>query len=166
MKNFSIISAMDENRGIGYENQLPWHLPADLKHFKEVTMGGTVIMGRKTWDSLPAAYRPLKGRLNIVVSRSQVELPEGTLLAHSLDEALELAQKHGADRKTFVIGGATLYAEAIKHSNCEKLILTEIEGTADCDVFFPTIPAHFKIKTLSDEMEEKGFTFRFVLYRK
>lgn len=157
--DFAIIAAMDENRGIGKNNQLPWHLSADLKHFAATTKGGTVIMGRKTWESLPEAYRPLKDRLNIVVSRSDLELPEGVKLAHSLDEALEVAEE-----KTFVIGGATLYAEAIQHPNCRELILTEVEGSVDCDAFFPEIPAGFLMKEMSEEMEEKGFTFRFVRY--
>lgn len=156
---------MDENRGIGKDNQLPWHLSADLKHFAATTKGGTVIMGRKTWDSLPVAYRPLKDRLNIVVSRAELSLPDGVLLAHSLDEALELAEQHGADRKAFVIGGAMLYAEAIEHPACKELNLTEVEGSVDCDAFFPQIPAGFKMKTVSDEMEEKGITFRFVTYQ-
>lgn len=162
MKNFSIISAMDENRGIGKDNQLPWHLSADLKHFAATTKGGTVIMGRKTWDSLPAAYRPLKDRLNIVVSRAELSLPDGVLLAHSLDEALELAEQHGADRKAFVIGGAMLYAEAIEHPNCEELILTEIEGTADCDAFFPEIGKIWQINSESARMEEGGILFKFI----
>lgn len=164
MKNFSIIAAMDESRGIGKNNGLPWHISADLKHFAASTKGGTVIMGRKTWDSLPSAYRPLKERLNIVVSRSELSLPEGVLLAHSLDEALELAEQHGGDRKAFVIGGATLYAEAITHAACNELMLTELEGHADCDVFFPEIPADFLMKEMSEKMEENGFTFRFVRY--
>ncbi len=159
--DFAIIAAMDESRGIGKNNDLPWHLSADLKHFASVTKGGTVIMGRKTWDSLPEAYRPLKERLNIVVSRSDLELPEGVKLAHSLDEALALAEG-----KTFVIGGATLYAEAIQHPDCRQLILTEVEDEVDCDAFFPEIPADFRMKEMSEEMEEKGFTFRFVTYKK
>ncbi len=156
---FAIIAAMDENRGIGKNNQLPWHLSADLKHFAAATKGGTVIMGRKTWESLPEPYRPLKDRLNIVVSRSDLELPQGVKLAHSLDEALEQAEG-----KTFVIGGATLYAEAIQHPECRELILTEVEGSVDCDAFFPEIPTDFTMKEMSEEMEEKGFTFRFVRY--
>lgn len=159
MTTFAIIAAMDENRGIGKDNKLPWHLSADLKHFAAVTKGGTVIMGRKTWESLPEAYRPLKERLNVVVSRGELELPEGVKLAHSLDEALE-----AAEGKTFVIGGATLYAEAIQHPACRELILTEVEGSVDCDAFFPEIPAGFLMKEMSEEVEEKGFTFRFVKY--
>lgn len=158
--NFTIIAAMDENRGIGKNNGLPWHLSADLKHFSTTTKGGTVIMGRKTWDSLPEQYRPLKERLNIVISRSELALPEGVKLAHSLDEALKQAEG-----KSFVIGGASLYAEAIQHPACKELLLTEIEGTTDCDAFFPEIPAGFLMKEMSEEIEEKGQIFRFVTYR-
>lgn len=159
--NFSIISALDLNRGIGYENRLPWHLSADLKHFKEVTSGNTVIMGRKTWDSIPEKYRPFKDRLNIVISRGEQDLPEGVLLAHSLDEALELAEKHGFKedgtlRKAFVIGGATLYAEAIQHPNCKELILTHIEAHFECDTFFPVLPKDFKVDS---DVEEKSEAF-------
>jgi dihydrofolate reductase len=164
VKNFSIIAAMDENRGIGKDNGLPWHLSADLKHFASVTKGGVVIMGRKTWESLPEAYRPLKERLNIVISRGEQTLPEGVLLAHSLDEALALAEQNAPEQKAFVIGGASLYAEAILHPACHELFLTEVEGTVDCDAFFPEIPAGFLMKEISEEMEEKGFTFRFVRY--
>ena len=159
--NFSIISALDQNRGIGKSHGLPWPLSADLKHFSETTKGGTVIMGRKTWDSLPEKYRPLPGRLNIVVSRGDLALPEGTLLAHSLDEALTLADPA---RKTFVIGGATLYAEAIQHPVCNELILTEIEGTFDCDAFFPEIPSRFH-RTEANAAEEDGLKFEFVVWK-
>lgn len=159
--NFSIISGLDQNRGIGKNNGLPWHLSADLKHFAATTKGGTVIMGRKTWESLPEQYRPLKERLNIVVSRNDVQLPEGTLLAHSLDEALTLADPN---RKAFVIGGATLYAEAIRHSACNELLLTEIEGTFDCDAFFPEIPARFK-RIQAIPGEENGIKFEFAVWK-
>jgi len=164
--NFSIISALDQNRGIGKSNGLPWHLAADLKHFAATTKGATVIMGRKTWESLPEKYRPLPGRLNIVVSRGEVAFSEDetlraqTFLAHSLDEALSLAEQHGPDRKAFVIGGATLYAEAIQHPACNELILTEIEGTFDCDAFFPELPEKFKL-TGEELAEENGFVLHF-----
>ena len=119
-------------------------------------------MGRKTWESLPEKYRPLPGRLNIVVSRSDLALPEATRLAHSLDEALTLADPV---RKAFVIGGATLYAEAIQHSACKELILTEIEGTFDCDAFFPEIPKPFYRKEISSS-EENGLHYCFTEWTK
>ena len=171
--NFTIISALDLNRGIGYENRLPWHLSADLKHFKETTLGGTVIMGRKTWDSIPEKFRPFKERLNIVISRGEVNLPDGVLLAHSLDEALELAQVHAPDRKAFVIGGASLYAEAIQHKGCDELILTHVEGEYLVDTYFPEYEDRFeeidpkRPLELSVEESEVGTTYyRFAVYRR
>lgn len=163
-KTFSIISAIDKNRGIGKNNGLPWHLSADLKHFSEITKGGTVIMGRKTWESLPEKYRPLPERSNIVVSRTELTLPEGTRLAHSLEEALKIAAHPLVEtlHKTFVIGGATLYAEAIHHPACEELLLTEIEETFDCDAFFPDIAAEWK-NTQSSPLQTEGsihFSFK------
>lgn len=171
MMNFTIISALDKNRGIGKNIRLPWDLRTDLRHFANTTKGNTVIMGRKTWDSLPVPFRPLKGRLNIVISRGDVELPEGVFLAHSLDEALQLAEKNdqnedGSKRKAFVIGGATLYAEAIQHPHCEELILTEIEGTFDCDAFFPKFKEAWVLKEESELSEEGGIQFQFKTYRK
>ena len=164
--DFTLIAAIDEERGIGKNNQLPWHLSTDLKHFASSTKGGTVIMGRKTWDSIPEKYRPFKERLNIVVSRSEQNLPEGVLLAHSMEEALALADEHGPDRKTFVIGGATLFNDSIENPHCTELNMTELEGTFDCDTFFPMIPPSFRMKEMSEEMEENGITFRFVRYVK
>lgn len=162
--NFAIIAAMDQNRGIGKNNALPWRLSADLRRFKEITEGGTVIMGRKTWESLPEAFRPLKNRLNIVVSRGEVDLPEGVLLAHSLDESLALAQEHAAQKKAFVIGGATLYAEAIRHPACNELHLTFLDGSFGCDAFFPEIPPHFNKFESSDLLGAEGLTFHFAHY--
>lgn len=166
MKDFSIISALDENRGIGKSNGLAWHLAADLKHFAETTKGGTVIMGRKTWESLPERYRPLPGRKNIVVSRGDIKLPGDVFLVHSLDEALVCAEEKVPRLKVFIIGGATLYAEAIQHTACEELLLTEIEGVFDCDAFFPEIPSNFKKSEESELQEENSIRFRFVTYRK
>lgn len=169
--NFSIISAMDLNRGIGYENRLPWHIPADLKHFKEVTTGNTVIMGRKTWESIPEKYRPFKDRLNIVISRSEHDLPEGVLLAHSLDEALSLAEENAPDRKAFVIGGATLYAEAIQHPKCQELLLTHVEGEYLVDTYFPEFESTFQevekktpIELLAQEDGDTTTYYRFARY--
>jgi len=168
--NFSIISAMDEHRGIGKANGLPWHLSADLKHFAATTKNGTVIMGRKTWESLPDAFKPLKNRLNIVISRGDYEMPEGVLLAHSLDEALNFAGNINPVEKAFVIGGASLYAEAILHPLCNELFLTEVSGVFDCDAFFPEILDDFKKaeegELLSEESTDGKINFRFARYMK
>ena len=166
--NFALIAAMDEARGIGKGGTLPWRLPKDLAYFNKVTMGtgkNAVIMGRATWDSLPAAHRPLPGRVNIVVSRNaELVLPAAVRRASSLEEALTIAKNAHAE-KAFVIGGAKVFAEAISHPECSELYITEVHGTFACDTFFPKIdPSRFK-KTASSEMhEQNGIKFSFVKY--
>lgn len=160
MNSFTIISAMDLNRGIGKDGVMPWHLSEDLKHFARTTKGGTVIMGRKTWESIPERYRPFSERFNIVISRQEdYEVPEGVLLVHSLEEALEAAQD-----KTFVIGGGNLYAQAIQLEECEELILTMINETYDVDTYFPEIPGHFKQVEATPFQEENGLEFAFIRF--
>lgn len=175
---FSIIAAMDTHRGIGMQNRLPWRLKGDLKHFSDVTTAtqegfrNAVIMGRKTWESLPENSRPLKNRLNVVLSRSPQKLPEDVIGAASLDEAFEkLREKQGpASRggltldRIFVIGGANLYAQAVVHPDCEKLYITEVLAEFPCDAFFPEIPAGFIKKEISETHEENGISYRFTVY--
>ena len=131
----AMIAALAENRVIGLDNRMPWHLPADLKHFKATTLGKPIIMGRKTWDSLG---RPLPGRLNIVVSRQpdlQLEGAEvfGNLVA-ALERAGQWAREQGVD-ELMLIGGAQLYAEALPLA--ERLYLTRIALSPEGDAFFP-----------------------------
>jgi dihydrofolate reductase len=166
MKNFTIIAAMDLNRGIGKDNDLPWHLSADLKHFARTTTGNTVIMGGNTWISIPEKYRPFKNRLNIVISHlDDFPLPDGVLLAHSIEEALTLAEAHRPDGKAFIIGGGYLFKTSITHDNCEELILTEIQHEFDVDTYFPELPVHFTRVEESKEQEEKDIRFKFVTYK-
>ena len=166
MQSFAIIAAMDEKRGIGKENQLPWHLPSDLKHFAELTRGTVVIMGRKTWESLPEKHRPLKGRLNMVLSRSRdLHLGEEVLLAQDLEAAFAQIEQHfkgSSAPKVFVIGGATLYAEAIHHSYCTELFLTEVKGEFNCDAFFPELPQDFELQELDPWQKDAEVEFRFL----
>ncbi|MBI5405411.1 MAG: dihydrofolate reductase, partial [Candidatus Kerfeldbacteria bacterium] len=119
---FTIISAIDEARGIGRQGGLPWSLRGDLQHFKELTVGAfdqgrvnTVIMGRTTWNSLPPSIQPMPKRLNIVLTSQAASFPvePNVLVATSLDQALEFADQYGSG-DVFVIGGAKVYAEAIK----------------------------------------------------
>lgn len=131
----AMIAALAENRVIGLDNRMPWHLPADLKHFKAMTLGKPIIMGRKTWDSLG---RPLPGRLNLVVSRQPDLHLEGAETFTSLDAALaragQWAREQGAD-ELMLIGGAQLYARAL--GQAQRLYLTRIEANPDGDAFFP-----------------------------
>lgn len=127
----SLIAAIDEGHLIGAEGGLPWHLPADMKHFREITMGKPVIMGRTTWESLG---KPLEGRTNIVVTRNRGYQAEGCIVVHSVDEAIEAARQTGAD-EAFVIGGGQLYEQTIEQA--DRLYLTLIRAHLVGDVHFP-----------------------------
>jgi dihydrofolate reductase len=128
---FSIIVAMAKNNVIGFEGQMPWHLPADLQHFKQVTMGKPIIMGRKTFESIG---RPLPGRLNIVVTRDKHYQAAGCEVVHNLDAARHAA---GEAQEVMIIGGATLYQQALPI--VDKLYLTVIDTECEGDTFFPEI---------------------------
>ena len=130
----SLIAAVARNRAIGKDNQLLWHLPEDMQHFRETTRGKPVVMGRKTWESLPEKFRPLPGRQNIVVSRDPAYKAHGADLAGSLEAALALAS--GAE-EIFVIGGEQLYRAALPLA--DRLYLTEVELTPEADAFFPEV---------------------------
>ena len=151
MRHFSIVVAMDEVNGIGLQGRLPWHLPADLKHFKDITtktsgpgQKNAVIMGRKTWESLPEKFRPLPGRVNVVLSSQSLKLPDGVLVFNSLDQALKGLEREKGINEVFVIGGAQVYAQAILHPECARIYATRIQAKFSCDAFFPAIPKGFK----------------------
>ncbi len=127
-----LIAAVARNRVIGREGALPWHLPADMAHFRAATAGCPVIMGRKTWESLPPRFRPLPGRRNIVVTRQPDWQADGAAVANDLAAAIALA---GAAPRVFVIGGAELYAAALPIA--DELLLTEIDADVDGDAQFP-----------------------------
>ncbi|MHA6491992.1 dihydrofolate reductase [Pseudomonas borbori] len=140
MKNslpLCLIAALAQNRVIGRDNQLPWHLPADLKHFKALTLGKPIIMGRKTWDSLG---RPLPGRLNLVVSRQPGLQLEGAEVFASLQQALlradAWAREQGVD-ELMLIGGAQLYEQGLEQA--DRLYLTRVELSPAGDAWFPEV---------------------------
>jgi dihydrofolate reductase len=124
----TLVVAMDARRGIGVRNTLPWRLPEDLAFFKRTTTGHTIVMGRKTFDSIG---RPLPNRRNIIITRNADWRHPGAETANSLEGALRLAD----DEEIFVIGGAQIFAEALPLAS--RLIVTEIEKTFECDIFFP-----------------------------
>jgi dihydrofolate reductase len=134
MPTLSLIAALARHNVIGRDNTLPWHLPEDLKHFRETTLGKAVIMGRKTWDSLPPKFRPLPGRRNIVLSRDASLALAGAEVVSSLPAALALL---GADDEAVVIGGAELYRQALPLA--DRLYLTRIDAEFEGDAFFPPI---------------------------
>jgi dihydrofolate reductase len=175
MKSFSVIVAYDIERGIGKNGGLPWSIPGDMKHFKEVTSFpyepgrmNVVIMGRKTWQSLPGRCRPLPGRQNVVISsRRDFALPEGVLLFPDFDKAIEYFCAGRADGfgEVFVIGGATIYGQALLHGACRRINVTLIDHSFCCDTFFPEIPFVFKEKERSLPFEDKGIKYSFLEYR-
>ena len=123
-----MIAAMGKNRAIGMAGRMPWHLPAELQHFKQATMGKTIVMGRKTWQAIG---RPLPGRQNIVISRNPGFLARGVDLAGSLDEAIGISEGD----EIMVIGGGQLYAEALPLA--QRMILTLIDIEPEADTWFP-----------------------------
>jgi dihydrofolate reductase/thymidylate synthase len=170
MKPFSIIVAFDSQYGIGKNGQLPWKLPSDLKHFKQITTTvidsarkNAVIMGRKTWDSLPRSSRPLPGRINLVLSKEGLKPPSGVLCLESLDEALSRLSCPDIEN-IFVIGGARIFALAVDHPLCQKIYVTHVEGKHGCDVFFPPISQRFFPISVSEKYAENGIAFHFSEY--
>jgi dihydrofolate reductase len=141
----SLIVAIAKNRVIGFEKKMPWHLPAELAYFKRVTMGHPIIMGRKTFESIG---RPLPGRRNIVVSRDRTYAADGVEIVHSLDAAMAVCRTENA----FIIGGATLYAEALP--KVDRLYVTEIDASPEGDTFFPALDAR-EWKETSRERRER-----------
>lgn len=173
MLELSIIVALDEENGIGKNNSLPWQIKADMKHFKNVTVDTTigsaqnvVIMGRKTWESLPDKFRPLPNRLNVVLTRDkEFEVPENVLKFDSLSKALFELDSYGKSlKKVFVIGGAQIYLEAINNLNCETLYITHVLAEFDCDVFFPEFESRFQEVERSEVHEDNGIKFYFSEY--
>lgn len=150
----SIIVAMDTNRGIGKENSIPWHIPQDFKHFKEITMGHPIIMGRRTFESLG---RVLPGRAHIIITHNvenKTEV-EGLVWVDSLESAIEVAKKQKGSNEVFVIGGGEIFKEAIEKSLVDKLYLTIIEGDYDADTFFPEYSG---FKLVKEENREEVYS--------
>jgi len=127
----TIIVAMDEDRGIGFENQIPWHLPADLARFKKLTMGHHLLVGRKTYESIGSV---LPGRQMIILTRNPAYSAQNCITADTLDSALKLAEKRG-ETEVFIIGGAEIYREALPLA--DRLYLTVVHTRAKADVYFP-----------------------------
>ena len=130
-RRLSLLAAMANNRVIGRNNALPWRLPADLKRFKALTMGQIIVMGRKTYESIG---RPLPGRINIIVTRQPDLSVAGVTVTRSVEEALTACLIH-PDKEIFIIGGAELYQQTLKH--CQRLYLTEVQKAFEGDAFFP-----------------------------
>lgn len=165
-----IIAAADQKLGIGKNNQLPWRLKEELQYFQNTTINtqnpntqNTVIMGRKTWESLPKSSRPLKERTNIVISRNPLYKAPGAIVSPSLEEAIN--QSPSTNEKIFIIGGGSIYHQAIKLPQITGIYLTTIQKDFDCDTFFPEIPLKFSQTTHLGEGTENEINYQFFLYQ-
>ena len=157
-----LIYARSRNQVIGQQGGLPWHLPEDLAHFKRTTLGQPVIMGRITWESLPAAFRPLPGRTNVVVSRQPHFVASGAQVATSLQAAIKLFP---TDQVVWLIGGAQLYAQAMPMAS--RLVVTEIDADFEGDAFAPTVdPALWHETQRSSHVSAQGLRFSVVTYER
>lgn len=155
-----LIFAKARNGVIGINNALPWHLPEDMAHFKRTTMGCPVIMGRKTWDSIPARFRPLPGRVNMVVTRQVAWNETGAQPSPSMEDALSFCEQF-AD--VWVIGGAQLYALAMPFAN--TAVVTEIDADFEGDAFAPQFGPQWRETSREAHTSVNGLNFSFVTYQ-
>ncbi len=159
MAKVSMIAAMASNRALGKDNELLWHISEDLKHFKEITSGGVVIMGRRTWESLG---RLLPGRTNVIVTRNVADAVEGAVMVSSLEEAIE---RYADREEIFIIGGGQIYRAGMALS--DRIYLTEVMHPYEADTFFPEIdPAlwHESSRRHNDRGAAFDHPFDFVIY--
>ena len=165
-----IIVAYDKNRGIGLSNDLPWKIPGELKWVFETTTKvlnknkrNALLMGRNTWESLPADKRPLKDRLNIVVSRTlQLSKDDNTICFSSLDEAIDYVQSSTEIEDCFIFGGAQIYEQALEKGLVSKILATEISNEYEVDTFFPEIPPEYSIESQEEKLFDDFKITRFV----
>jgi dihydrofolate reductase len=160
VKRLHLIFARAANGVIGKDGGLPWHLPEDMAHFRRTTSGHPVIMGRKTWDSLPPRFRPLPGRTNIVVTRQPGWDAPGALRAGSLEEALALCPR---EADAWVIGGAQIYREALPLAH--TAVVTEIDADFEGDAHAPSFGSHWQETGRERHTAANGLGFSFVSYR-
>jgi dihydrofolate reductase len=157
LPRINMIYARAANGVIGCNNAMPWHLPEDMAHFKRLTHGWPVIMGRKTWDSLPARFRPLPGRTNVVITRQSDWSQDGALTAASLADALALCS---FSEEVWIIGGAQIYAQA--EPLAERIEVTEIAQDFAGDAFAPQLGPQWVETARQDHVAASGLKFSFI----
>lgn len=173
---FTIIVAMDKKQGISKDRRMPWHLPSEIKHFKNVTTHSktqgkinAVVMGRRTWESLPPKYRPLSDRLNVVITRKpQIDVPDSVLVYHSFESALDhlriQSEALNLDQ-VFVIGGGKIYEQALMDSLCDRIIVTHIMHDFECDLTLSNFSTRFEEIDRQPIQIENGFAWYVATYR-
>lgn len=180
-KQVSLIAAACRSNGIGSKGSLPWRLKQEMAFFTRITSEtadsgkrNAVIMGRKTWESIPTKYRPLANRVNVILSRNLTDVPLGAdFLFPSLQQCLLQLQSNQEIEKIFVIGGQQVYADAIKSHSCQRIYLTRIDADFDCDTFFPDLDPRIYQEVATDgdhvphgSQEENGIKYQFHVYER
>ena len=163
----SLIVAVSENGVIGKDNDLIWHLPKDMKFFKDTTQGHHVIMGRKNFESIPHKFRPLPNRTNVIVTRQSGYIAEDCIVVNSVEESIEVAKKNG-DTEPFVIGGGQIYKVALENNMIDRIYLTRIHHTFEGDTFFPNLSEDWKVVAREDyKADEKNkYDYSFLVLEK
>jgi len=172
--SYLLIVAMDAKRGIGKDGDLPWQISADLKYFKRVTTEtedpkkkNAVVMGRKTWDSLPERFKPLPNRKNIVITRNEdFKALDGVAVVHNFEDIQEVCAQEENIEKVFVIGGKQIFQLALNSPFCSTIYLTAIDQVFDCDTFLPSFEEQFDLVQDTPTQKENDKTFSFQLFNK
>jgi len=176
MKKFSIILALDNENGIWKDWDLAWKLPEDMKYFKDTTSDtkdpkkqNAVIMGRKTWESIPEKFRPFSGRQNFILSRSCDDNTQSKNWSYnfcSLDNCLNFIEKQNSIEQIFIIGWSQLYNEVLTHPCFETAYITRVYDKFHCDVFFHWLPDNFEEVSRSEMKEYKDLEYEFLIYKR
>jgi dihydrofolate reductase len=158
-----IVAVARSNRAIGKNNKLLWRLPQDMTRFKKITQGHVVIMGRKTWESIPLEYRPLSSRTNIIISRNSDYRAPGAHIAHDIASAIEYGE-HMHNQDLFIIGGSQIYEETLPY--IDKLYITLVDGEFQGDTFFPEFETKFPHIIQSEKGIDNGIHYEFQIRTK
>jgi len=154
----NIIAAIGKNKELGKDNKLLWYISEDMERFKKLTMNKVVIMGRKTYESLPEKFRPLPNRINIIITKNRAWTPLGCTICHSIEEAIDKAKEF--NKEIFIIGGASIYQQGIKYT--DKLYLTLIDKIyPEADAFFPDYSRFTKVIS-EEDYNSKDYAFKFI----
>lgn len=171
-KTVALILAVDERNWLGKANTLAWRLKWDMEYFREITTTtlasnkqNAVIMGRRTWESIPPKFRPLSGRKNYILTRDE-SFQWADWVFHSLEEALETLEKDDSLETLYIIGGAQIYNEAIQKDVADTIYLTQIFWDFNCDVSFVWVPDNYVLESFSEKKEENGTAYKFLVYQK
>ena len=163
----SLIVAVSENGVIGKDNDLIWHLPKDMKYFKEKTLGHHIIMGRKNFESIPHKFRPLRSRVNIIVTRNKDYTAKDCIIVNSIESAIDYSKSNKED-EVFIIGGGEIYKQSMQKNLVDKIYLTRVHADFDGDTFFETPSSNWMIESvLKKKKDEKHlFDYTFLVYKK